>query len=95
LKVATTLGYGPRFLHSTGQLHKGGAANGVFLQLTHQPVHDLPVPGAPFSFGVLEAAQALGDLQSLQSRGRRAVSVDLGKDVERGMKRLADTLGLA
>jgi transaldolase/glucose-6-phosphate isomerase len=94
LKVATTLGYGPRFLHSTGQLHKGGPSSGVFLQLTHQPEVDMPVPGAPFSFGILAQAQAAGDLHSLQARGRRALRVNLGRDVAAGLKRLAKELGV-
>jgi hypothetical protein len=92
LKVATTLGYGPRFLHSTGQLHKGGPARGVFLQITHDITTDMPVPGVPYSFGVLERAQALGDLQSLQSRKLRAVRVDLGKDIAGGLERLTTAL---
>jgi transaldolase/glucose-6-phosphate isomerase len=71
--VATTLGFGPRFLHSTGQLHKGGPDTGVFLQLTADPERDLPIPGWSESFGTLIAAQALGDLRSLQARGRRVV----------------------
>ena len=73
LGVATTLGFGPRFLHSTGQLHKGGPDSGVFLQLTAEPRRDLPIPGWQESFGTLVAAQALGDLASLQRRGRRAL----------------------
>ncbi len=73
LGVATTVGFGPRFLHSTGQLHKGGPASGVFLQLTADPERDLPIPGWEESFGTLIAAQALGDLASLQRRGRRAL----------------------
>jgi transaldolase/glucose-6-phosphate isomerase len=73
LGVATTLGFGPRFLHSTGQLHKGGPASGVFLQLTADPRRDMPIPGWEESFGTLLAAQALGDLESLQRRGRRAL----------------------
>ncbi|MGE0542326.1 MAG: bifunctional transaldolase/phosoglucose isomerase [Dehalococcoidia bacterium] len=92
LKVATTVGYGPRFLHSTGQLHKGGPARGVFLQLTHDITTNLPVPGAPYSFGVLERAQALGDLQSLQSRKLRAVRVSLGADIAAGLERLKAAL---
>jgi transaldolase / glucose-6-phosphate isomerase len=71
--VATTLGFGPRFLHSTGQLHKGGPDSGVFLQLTAEPERDLPIPGWDETFGTLIAAQALGDLRSLQSRRRRAL----------------------
>ena len=73
LGVATTGGFGPRFLHSTGQLHKGGPDNGVFLQLTADPRRDLPIPGWQESFGTLIAAQALGDLRSLQGRGRRVL----------------------
>jgi glucose-6-phosphate isomerase len=74
---ATTLGYGPRYLHSTGQLHKGGANNGVFIVVTADGVDDLDVPGEPFSFGVLEAAQAIGDFQSLERTGRRALFLAL------------------
>jgi transaldolase / glucose-6-phosphate isomerase len=76
LKVATTLGYGPRFLHSTGQLHKGGRAVGHFLQITQRADQDLPIPGEAFSFGQLEAAQGEGDLLALRSRGRPAIRVD-------------------
>jgi transaldolase/glucose-6-phosphate isomerase len=76
LKVATTLGYGPRFLHSTGQLHKGGPPVGHFLQITERVVDDLPIPGVPFGFGRLEAAQAEGDLVALRARGRPAIRVD-------------------
>ncbi len=89
LGVATTLGFGPRFLHSTGQLHKGGPASGVFLQLTYRPTQDLPVPGQPYTFGTLLAAQALGDLQSLAGRGLRVARVDLGTDVAAGLAHLA------
>jgi hypothetical protein len=78
--VATTSGYGPRYLHSTGQLHKGGPNTGVFVVITAESAVDLPVPGRPFSFGVLEAAQALGDFQSLDGGGRRAVYVRLPTD---------------
>ena len=92
LHVATTTGYGPRFLHSTGQLHKGGPANGVFLQLTGGGEGDGTIPGEKFGFGVLARAQAIGDFQSLSSRKRRALSVDLGPDVDRGLERLAQTV---
>jgi glucose-6-phosphate isomerase/transaldolase/glucose-6-phosphate isomerase len=74
---ASMFGYGPRYLHSTGQLHKGGPNTGVFLILTTDADADLPVPDAPFTFGVLEAAQALGDFQSLERTGRRALHVHL------------------
>jgi transaldolase/glucose-6-phosphate isomerase len=87
-QVATTVGYGPRFLHSTGQLHKGGAANGVFVQLSAEPTADLSIPGERFTFGTLEAAQALGDYESLAKRGRRAIRVALGADVDAGLRAL-------
>ncbi|HYL81156.1 MAG TPA: hypothetical protein VEU07_10120, partial [Candidatus Acidoferrum sp.] len=85
-RVATTLGYGPRFLHSTGQLHKGGGDNGVFLQFTADNPVDLPIPGEPHTFGVMKAAQALGDLQSLQSRKRRALRIHIGGSIEAGLR---------
>jgi glucose-6-phosphate isomerase len=78
LGVATMLGFGPRFLHSTGQLYKGGPPTGVYLQITAEPRRDLPIPGWEESFGTLIAAQALGDLESLQQRGRRALRLDFG-----------------
>jgi transaldolase/glucose-6-phosphate isomerase len=87
-KVATTIGYGPRFLHSTGQLHKGGPDIGVFLQLTSEDINDIEVPGEKFSFGVLKQAQALGDFEALSSRHRRVVRIDLGRDVEKGLRRI-------
>ncbi len=87
-KVATTVGYGPRFLHSTGQLHKGGPNTGVFLQITADDAEDLSIPGAPYTFGVLKAAQALGDFLSLSKRNRRALRVHLGVDVTAGLSRL-------
>jgi glucose-6-phosphate isomerase len=76
-RAATMFGYGPRYLHSTGQLHKGGPASGVFVLVSAAPSDDLPVPGQPFSFGTLELAQALGDFTSLASTGRRALHVHL------------------
>ena len=94
--AATTLGFGPRFLHSTGQLHKGGPDTGVFLQITAEPSKDLPIPGWDETFGTLIAAQALGDLTSLQRRGRRALRLHLD-DLDAGLARLeemvASTLG--
>ena len=74
---ATMFGFGPRYLHSTGQLHKGGANNGVFAIVTAEPDTDLPIPGEPFSFGVLTMAQAIGDFQSLDRSGRRAMLVHM------------------
>jgi transaldolase/glucose-6-phosphate isomerase len=76
----TTLGFGPRFLHSTGQLHKGGANNGLFLQITQEDADDLAIPGEPLSFGVLARAQALGDLEALIARDRRAIRIHLPAD---------------
>ncbi|HEY6607902.1 MAG TPA: hypothetical protein VI277_01790 [Candidatus Limnocylindria bacterium] len=92
--AATTLGFGPRFLHSTGQLHKGGPDTGVYLQITAEPSKDLPIPGWPESFGTLIAAQALGDLASLQRRGRRALRLHLG-EMEAGLGRLEEMIGIA
>jgi transaldolase/glucose-6-phosphate isomerase len=77
---ATTLGFGPRFLHSTGQLHKGGANTGVFIQITQDDPSDLPIPGLDYSFGVLARAQALGDLEALLARDRRAIRIHLGPE---------------
>jgi glucose-6-phosphate isomerase/transaldolase/glucose-6-phosphate isomerase len=91
-QIATTLGYGPRFLHSTGQMHKGGPQSALFLQITVKQRQDIPIPGYPFSFGVLNAAQSLGDFQALQSAGRRAVRVDLGADAPAGIARLLQDL---
>ena len=85
--AATTLGFGPRFLHSTGQLHKGGPDTGVFLQLTADPAKDLPIPGWEETFGTLIAAQALGDLTSLQRRGRRALRLHVA-DLDAGLATL-------
>jgi hypothetical protein len=75
----SSLGFGPRYLHSTGQLHKGGAANGVFIIVAADAAEDLSIPGEPYSFGVLEMAQALGDFQSLDRTGRRALFMRLAR----------------
>jgi transaldolase/glucose-6-phosphate isomerase len=87
--VATCLGFGPRFLHSTGQAYKGGANNGVFLQITSDDAFDLAVPGQKYTFGVVKAAQARGDFQVLLDRGRRALRVHLPADVRGGLTKLA------
>jgi hypothetical protein len=92
LHVATTLGYGPRFLHSTGQYHKGGPDSGVFIQLTSEDLEDAPIPERPYTFGLLKQAQALGDLQALRKHNRRAVRVDLGRDVLEGLAALKETV---
>jgi hypothetical protein len=76
-RAATMVGYGPRYLHSTGQLHKGGPNTGVFILISATPQEDVPIPGEPFSFGTLEQAQALGDFQSLDATGRRALHIHL------------------
>jgi hypothetical protein len=94
LKLATTLGYGPRFLHSTGQLHKGDAGNGLFVQFTADSPHDVPIPdeaGSPessISFGLLKMAQALGDRRALLDAGRRVIRFHLGDDVAGGLSQL-------
>ncbi|HEV2707618.1 MAG TPA: hypothetical protein VGV59_16995, partial [Pyrinomonadaceae bacterium] len=94
-RCATTTGYGPRFLHSTGQLHKGGSDAGVFLQITAPDTTDFQIPGQPYTFSVLKEAQALGDFRSLASRGRRALRIDLGADVLAGLNRLKQLIGEA
>ncbi|MGA2811666.1 MAG: bifunctional transaldolase/phosoglucose isomerase [Candidatus Acidiferrum sp.] len=88
-KVATVLGFGPRFLHSTGQAYKGGPNSGVFLQITHDHAKDIPVPDQKYTFGVVQAAQARGDFAVLSERGRRALRVHLGPDVNAGLSKLA------
>lgn len=88
--VATCLGFGPRFLHSTGQAYKGGANNGVFLQITVDDPVDLPVPNQKYSFGVVKSAQARGDFQVLLDRERRAFRVHLSGDIKSGLDRLLD-----
>ena len=87
--VATTLGYGPRFLHSTGQLHKGGANKGVFLQITAEPDRDLQIPGKVATFGILSRAQALGDYQALVERERRVLRLDLRTGLGKGLPEVA------
>jgi transaldolase/glucose-6-phosphate isomerase len=88
LHLATTLGYGPRYLHSTGQLHKGGANKGIFLQLTCDDPVDADVPGEAYSFSVLKQAQAQGDLEALRRHGRRVARIHLGQDVAAGLAAL-------
>jgi transaldolase/glucose-6-phosphate isomerase len=92
LRVATMLGYGPRYLHSTGQLHKGGANTGVFLMLTADPKEDLPIPGEPFSFGTLELAQALGDFASLEAAGRRVIRLHLSAPESGLLQRVCEVI---
>jgi transaldolase/glucose-6-phosphate isomerase len=90
--AATTAGFGPRFLHSTGQLHKGGPPSGVFLQITCEDAEDLPIPERAYTFGVVKAAQAAGDLAVLAERGRRILRVHLGPDVKAGLEALFQAL---
>jgi len=87
-RVATCLGFGPRFLHSTGQAYKGGPNSGVFLQITCDDSVELPVPGQKYTFGIVKAAQARGDFQVLADRGRRAVRVHLGSNLKAGLAAL-------
>jgi transaldolase/glucose-6-phosphate isomerase len=91
-KVATVLGFGPRFLHSTGQAYKGGPNTGVFLQITCDDAADLPVPGQKYTFGIVKAAQARGDFAVLAERGRRALRVHLGRDLKAGLSTLTDAV---
>jgi hypothetical protein len=88
-RVATCLGFGPRFLHSTGQAYKGGPNSGVFFQITADDAADLAIPGHGATFGVIKAAQARGDFEVLTQRGRRALRVHLGADVGAGLAALA------
>jgi len=91
-KFATTWGYGPRFLHSTGQLHKGGPRTGVFVQVVQEDARDAAIPGQPFSFSTLKQAQALGDFQSLSSRGYPVARITLGRRPTEGWKQLVDSV---
>ena len=91
-KVATCLGFGPRFLHSTGQAYKGGPNSGVFLQITCDDAKDLQVPGQKYTFGVVKAAQARGDFAVLAERGRRALRVHLGKNLKSGLGALSKAI---
>ena len=91
-RVATTVGYGPRFLHSTGQLHKGGPNTGVFLQIVGDDPDDLPIPGERFTFGILKQAQALGDFQALRNHGRRVLRVQM-RDVAAGLAKIGQAVG--
>ncbi|HEY6290615.1 MAG TPA: bifunctional transaldolase/phosoglucose isomerase [Terriglobia bacterium] len=94
-RVATCLGFGPRFQHSTGQAYKGGPNTGVFLQLTCEDAEDLAVPGQKYTFGIIKAAQARGDLQVLAERGRRALRVHLGPEVAKGLASLREAVNQA
>ena len=88
--IATTVGYGPRFLHSTGQIHKGGPNSGLFLQISAERQDDIPVPREPYTFGVLADAQALGDMRALQAQGRRVAGVRLKGQHGEQIRRIAE-----
>jgi len=92
IHTATCVGFGPRFLHSTGQAYKGGPNSGVFLQITCDDAEDIPVPGQTYSFGIVKAAQARGDFDVLAERGRRLLRVHLPRDVDTGLQTLARAL---
>ncbi|HMF49280.1 MAG TPA: hypothetical protein VK603_11595, partial [Candidatus Saccharimonadales bacterium] len=92
LGVAVTIGFGPRFLHSTGQLHKGGPNSVMVLQIVDQPAANLAVPETNYTFDTLIKAQALGDFTALKQRRRRALRINLGGDTNAGLKQLADAL---
>ncbi len=94
-KRAITLGFGPRFLHSTGQLHKGGPPTGLFIQITVADHANPPIPGAPYGFSELKQAQAAGDLQALQSRGRRVLRLHLTGEVDKGLHKVLDAIAAA
>ena len=91
-RCATTVGYGPRFLHSTGQLHKGGPDTGVFFQIIANDAVDFAIPGEPYTFSILKQAQALGDFRALVKRGRRVIGIDLGDNTLAGLARLKEIL---
>lgn len=92
LGVATTHGWGPRFLHSTGQLHKGGTPNGLFIQITSENPVDLDIPGQPFTFGILQAAQAQGDLEALTTKGRHTLRVHTGEHLHGDLHILSESV---
>jgi glucose-6-phosphate isomerase len=94
-RVATCLGFGPRFLHSTGQDYKGGPNSGVFLQITAGHSNDIDIPGQKYSFGVVIDAQAAGDLAVLEAHGRRAIRIHLGNDVSAGLRALSAAMTAA
>jgi transaldolase/glucose-6-phosphate isomerase len=94
-RVATCLGFGPRFLHSTGQAYKGGPNTGVFLQITCDDLPDVQVPDQKYTFGIVEAAQARGDFQVLDERGRRALRIHLGSHAAAGLTTLRDAIRAA
>ncbi len=95
LGLATTMGYGPRFLHSTGQFHKGGPNKGLFLQITSDDEEDVAIPGSNYSFGVLKRAQAVGDMEALKKHGRRTIRVHVGGNTAEGLRQLSGMISEA
>ena len=91
-RIATTVGYGPRYLHSTGQLHKGGPGHGLYLQLTMGSHREMAIPGQRYGFDVLATAQAIGDYRALSNLGRRVITVNLGEDPNGRLRQLVDEL---
>ena len=91
-RCAVTVGYGPRFLHSTGQLHKGGPDTGVFFQIIANDETDFAIPDEPYTFSILKQAQALGDFHALAKRGRRVIGIDLRDDTPRGLSHLTNLI---
>ena len=94
-KLAVTLGFGPRYLHSTGQLHKGGANNGVFILITANQTEDLPVPGEKYSFAQLELAQAMGDFEALEAKGRWLVHLRAEDPGEKSLGQVCEKIEAA
>jgi transaldolase / glucose-6-phosphate isomerase len=92
LKVATTMLNGPRYLHSTGQLHKGGPGTGLYILLVSEEQNDLSIPGEQYGFAILHEAQSLGDFRSLCDKGRRVLLISLGKDIDKGLQQLQDSI---
>ncbi len=92
LKIATTLGYGPRYMHSTGQLHKGGPNKGVYMMFTYKAENDLAIPGKDYGFATLQKAQALGDFHSLNDKNRRVIRLDLGSNIEQSLKKINESI---
>jgi len=91
-KRAVTIGFGPHYLHSTGQLHKGGANNGVFFLITHDVAEDIEIPGTGYSFGTLFHAQAIGDMESLQKHNRRVIRIHIDDEIDSGLQKLMDAV---
>jgi glucose-6-phosphate isomerase len=92
LKIATTIGYGPRYLHSTGQLHKGGSDTGLYIIITTDDAKDIDIPGEAFSFGILHQAQSLGDFRSLTDKGRRVLYIQLSKNIDKNLEEIYNAL---